>query len=109
MLPLINQVPSEHPPPKIVERNQVQNGHKVVYVPKNQNVDQVLRNVQHNNLVGQNNITNMVEQNLASNGLNVGMHRPNYKSPLLEYARQNEFPRGWKSPNLLSSLVRLTS
>lgn len=40
----------------------------------------------------------MVEQILAKNGLNVGLHGPNYLSPLLEYVLQIEIPRGWKVP-----------
>lgn len=65
-------------------------------VQRNQNVDQVIRYVQQNNFARQNNITNMVEQIFSQNGLNMGLHRPHFISPLLEYVRLLELPKGWK-------------
>jgi len=35
---------------------------------------------------------------LAHNGLNIGLHRPNFVSPLAGYVLQAELPRGWKVP-----------
>ncbi len=35
---------------------------------------------------------------MAQNGLNVGLHRPNVVSPLLEYDLQTELPKGYKIP-----------
>ncbi|XP_058771881.1 uncharacterized protein LOC131645223 [Vicia villosa] len=67
-------------------------------VQRNQDAKQVLRNVQQNNFMGHNNISNVVEQILVQNGINVGLHRPNFVSPLSEYIRQTELPRGWKVP-----------
>ncbi|XP_058763324.1 uncharacterized protein LOC131636746 [Vicia villosa] len=67
-------------------------------VQRNQDAEQVLRNVQQNNFMGNNNISNVVEQILVQNGINVGLHRPNFVSPLSEYIRQTELPRGWKVP-----------
>lgn len=43
----------------------------------------------------------MVEQILAQNGLNAGLHKPNHVSPLSEYVWQTEFPRGWKVPKFI--------
>jgi len=35
---------------------------------------------------------------MAQNGLNIGLHSPNFVSPLSEYVLQTELPRGWKIP-----------
>lgn len=43
----------------------------------------------------------MVEQILAHDGLNMGLHRPNFVSPLFEYIRQSEVPKGLKIPNFI--------
>lgn len=67
-------------------------------VHRNQDVDQVVRNVQQNNFWGHNNITNMVKPILARSGLNVGMHKPNFVSVLSDYVFQIESPSGWKIP-----------
>ncbi|XP_058749336.1 uncharacterized protein LOC131622295 [Vicia villosa] len=67
-------------------------------VQRNQDADQVLRHVQQNAHIGHNNISNVVEQILVQNGINVGLHRPNFVSPLSEYVRKTELPRGWKVP-----------
>jgi len=32
---------------------------------------------------------------MAQNGLNIGLHRPNFVSPLLELELQSEFPSGY--------------
>lgn len=45
-----NQVHIEQPLPSVVEGNQGQNGPEVVFVQRNQDAEQVLRNVQQNNL-----------------------------------------------------------
>lgn len=37
----------------------------------------------------------MVEKILAHNGLSVGLHMPNFVSPLSEYVFQAELARGW--------------
>lgn len=58
---------------------------EIVMMPRDHGIDQVLRNVQQNNFVGQNNITNVVEHILAHNGLNIGIHRHDYVSSLSEY------------------------
>src|SRR4051812_34262749 len=67
-------------------------------VQRHQDADHVLRNIQQDVNVGHNNISNVVEQILVQNGINVGLHRPNFASPLSEYVRQTELPRGWKVP-----------
>jgi hypothetical protein len=53
----------------------VVNNTNVILVNRNQNADEMVRNVQQNNLAGQNNIANVVEDLLAKSSLNVGLHR----------------------------------
>ncbi|XP_045831592.1 uncharacterized protein LOC123922985 [Trifolium pratense] len=94
----INQAPQvmqEEPPVQVV--NQVQDP-GIVLVNRNQNADEVVRNVQRNNFAQQDNLANLVETILTQNGFNVGLHRPNFVSPLSEYVLQTELPRGWKIP-----------
>lgn len=67
-------------------------------VHRNQDVGQVLKNVRQNNFGGENNITNVVEQILAQNDLNIGLHMLDYISPFLEYVQQTKLPNGWKVP-----------
>lgn len=98
MTPYVNQVLVEQPSSRIIEGNQVHNGLGRLMVPNDQDADQILRNVQQNNFGGANNITNVVEQILAQNGLNIGLHKPNYVSPMLEYVRKTKLHRGWKVP-----------
>ncbi|XP_045797576.1 uncharacterized protein LOC123891716 [Trifolium pratense] len=89
------QVVREEPPVQVV--NQVQDP-GIVLVNRNQNADEVVRNVQRNNFAQQDNLANLVETILTQNGFNVGLHRPNFVSPLSEYVLQTELPRGWKIP-----------
>lgn len=70
----------------------------VVLVDRNQNADEVVRQVQQNNLGAQNNIANLVETIIVQNGLNVGIHMPNFVSDLSEYVLQTKLPSGWKVP-----------
>ncbi|GAU34949.1 hypothetical protein TSUD_312800 [Trifolium subterraneum] len=83
----------EPPVQNIVEPNP-----GVVLVNRNQNADEVVRNVQQNRFEGQNNLAHLVETILAQNGLNIGLHRPNFVSALSEYVLQTELPRNWKTP-----------
>jgi hypothetical protein len=69
-----------------------------ILVQKNQDLDQIIRKAQQINLEGQNNIVNVVETLLTQNGFNLGLHRPNFVSPLSEYVTMEELPRGWKIP-----------
>jgi len=70
----------------------------VILVIRNNDADEVVRNVQQQNLEAQNNIANMVETIVTQNGLNIGLHRPNFVSALSEYVLQIELPKGWKIP-----------
>ncbi|KAK2450508.1 hypothetical protein QL285_009621 [Trifolium repens] len=82
--------------PVRIEREQPEQG--VVLVNRNQDADNILRNVRQENVAGHNNLANLVENILAQNGLNIGLHRPNFVSALSEYVLQAELPRGWKIP-----------
>ncbi|XP_058759609.1 uncharacterized protein LOC131632905 [Vicia villosa] len=44
------------------------------------------------------NLTAMIERIMAQNGLNTGLRRPNYTSPLSDNILQTELPRGYKVP-----------
>ena len=71
---------------------------EVILVDRNHDADEVVRNVQQQNIEAQNNISNLVKNIMAQNGLNVGLYRPNYIFPLSEYVLQTELPRGYKIP-----------
>jgi hypothetical protein len=79
-------------------QNEVNQNPPVFMVRRNQDADEVVRNVQNNNFAGHNNLATLVETILTQNGLNVGCQRPNFVSALSEYVLQTELPRGWKVP-----------
>ncbi|XP_050878777.1 uncharacterized protein LOC127082590 [Lathyrus oleraceus] len=70
----------------------------VLVVNQNQDANQVCHQVRQGNMVGENNLVAMVERIMAHNGVNMGLQRLNYASPLLEYVLQTELPRGGKVP-----------
>jgi len=74
----------------------VQSQPEEVLVDRNNNADEVVRNVQQQNIGAHNNIANLVENIMAKNGLNIGLHRPNFVSPLLVLVLQSELPRCYK-------------
>lgn len=67
---------------------------EVILVNRNHDGDEVVRNVQQQNLGAHNNIVNLVQTIMTQNGLNIGLHRPNFVFALSEYVLQTEFPRG---------------
>jgi len=67
---------------------------EVILVNRNNDVDDFVRNVQQQNLEAHDNIANLVEIIMAQNCLNIGLHLPNFVSPLSEYVLQTELPRG---------------
>ena len=74
-------------------------GHpEVILIDRNDISDEVVRNVRQQNIGAYNNIANLVENIMAQNGLNIGLHRPSFFSPLLELVLQSELPRGYKVP-----------
>jgi len=91
----MSQRPQHVPQPQPVEL--VNQGRpEVILVDRNNNVDEVVRNVQRQNIGAHNSITKLVENIMAQNGLNIGLHRPTFVSPLSELALQFELPRGYK-------------
>jgi len=85
------------PQPQLVEP-MIQAQPEVILVDRNNNADEVVRNVQQQNIGAHNNITNLVENIIAQNALNIGLHRPNFVSPLSELVLQSELPMGYKIP-----------
>jgi hypothetical protein len=65
----------------------------VILIDRNDNSDEVVRNVQQQNIGVHNNIANLVENIMAQNCLNI-----NFVSPLSELVLQSELPRGYKIP-----------
>ncbi|XP_050885331.1 uncharacterized protein LOC127089822 [Lathyrus oleraceus] len=70
---------------------------RVIMVNRDQDADEVIHRVRRENMV-ENDLTSMIERIMAQNGLNTGLRRPNYSSPLSEYVLQTELPRGCKIP-----------
>ncbi|XP_050909248.1 uncharacterized protein LOC127123024 [Lathyrus oleraceus] len=66
-------------------------------VNRDQDADEVIHRVKRENMM-ENDLTSMIERIMAQNGLNTGLQRPNYSSPLSEYVLQTEVPRGCKIP-----------
>ena len=56
----------------------------MVLVDRNNDADKVARNAQQQNIGAHNIIVNLVENIMAQNGLNIGLHKPNFVSPLSE-------------------------
>ena len=71
---------------------------EVILIDQNDNADEVVQNVQHQNIGAHINIANVVENIMAQNGLNIGLHRPNFVFRLSELVLQSELPRGYKIP-----------
>jgi len=74
----------------------IQGQPEVVLVDRKNNADEIVRNVQQQNIGANSNIANLVENIMAENGLNIGLQRPNFVSPLSELVLQSELPRGYK-------------
>ncbi|XP_050897532.1 uncharacterized protein LOC127104388 [Lathyrus oleraceus] len=82
--PVRQEVPEEQP-------------RRIMMVNRDQDADEVIHRARQENMM-ENNITTMIERIMAQNGLNTGLRRLNYTSPLSEYALQIELPRGCKIP-----------
>ncbi|XP_050919349.1 uncharacterized protein LOC127136881 [Lathyrus oleraceus] len=67
-------------------------------VNRNQNPDNIIRQVRHDDLAADNNLVAMVERIMVRNRVNFGLRRPNYTSPLSEYILQAEAPPRTKIP-----------
>ncbi|XP_050895399.1 uncharacterized protein LOC127102024 [Lathyrus oleraceus] len=82
--PIRREVPKEQP-------------RRVIMVNRDQDADEVIHRVRRENMM-ENDLTSMIERIMTHNGLNTGLRRPNYSSPLSEYVLQTELPRGCKIP-----------
>ncbi|XP_058733562.1 uncharacterized protein LOC131605191 [Vicia villosa] len=105
--PTINQIRPPRPPPETeplragLDQQVVQQDipeeqpERVVVNNRNQNADEMIHRVRQNNQM-ETNLTAMIERIMTQNGLNTGLRRPNYTSPLSDYVLQTEIPRGRK-------------
>lgn len=80
----------------------------IIVVNRNQEVDQVVEQIRHEDFVVENNLATIFERIMARNGLNT-LQRPTYDSPLSDFILQTETPRGGKSPSILSLRVSLVN
>lgn len=71
---------------------------RMLIVNRNQNVDDIIRQVRHDEVAADNNLEAIVERIMVRNGVNFGLRRPNYTSPLAEYILQAEVPLRTKIP-----------
>ena len=90
------QRPQPVPQPQLVEPV-IQGQLEVILVDRNDNADEVVRIVKQQTIGAHNNIANLVESIMAQNGLIIGLHRPNFVSPLSELVLQSERPKGYKT------------
>lgn len=86
----INQIPQNQPqlemvnqevgvgPPRIEPQIPIEREPRVVMVNRNQNIDNVIRQIQHNDLAADNNLATMVKRIMVRNEINFGLQRPNY-------------------------------
>ncbi|KEH25961.1 hypothetical protein MTR_6g038440 [Medicago truncatula] len=83
----------------VVEPQQQEEHERVpILVQRNQDTDQIVRQVHQNNFDGRNKIANIIETFLVQNGFNIGLHRPNFVSSLSDYVLAEELTKGWKIP-----------
>lgn len=96
----INQVPQNQGgivvPPRIEPH--VHREPRVLMVNRNQNTDDIIRQVRHDDVAADNNLVAIVERIMVRNGVNFGLRRPNYTSPLAEYVLQTDAPLRTKIP-----------
>ncbi|XP_050877581.1 uncharacterized protein LOC127081360 [Lathyrus oleraceus] len=67
-------------------------------VNRNQNADDIIRQVRHDDVAVDNNLAAIIKRIMVRNGINFGLRRTNYTSPLLEYILQAEAPPRTKIP-----------
>ncbi|XP_050895609.1 uncharacterized protein LOC127102255 [Lathyrus oleraceus] len=59
-------------------------------VNRNENDDDIIRQIRHDDVTADNNLAAIVERIMVRNGVNFGLRRPNYTSPLAEYVLQTD-------------------
>lgn len=88
----VQQAPVVEEQPRLAQRPHV------VMVRRDQDPDNVIRQVRQQANAGEDNLENIFERIMVRNGANPGLRRPNFISPLADYVLQAELPRGWKVP-----------
>jgi len=107
--PTINQIPLDNPQTNVRNQEDVVEQPRVeipipqeprrIVIQRGQDADAVLQQrIRYNNPPVENNLAAMVETIMAQNGMNMGLQRPSYASPLSEYILQEELPPRWKVP-----------
>ncbi|XP_050895285.1 uncharacterized protein LOC127101898 [Lathyrus oleraceus] len=71
---------------------------RVLMVNRNQNADDIIQQVQHDDVAADNNLAVIVERIMVRNGVNFGLRRPNYTLPLAEYVLHTDVPLRTKIP-----------
>jgi hypothetical protein len=96
----INQIPQNQGgivvPPRIEPH--VHREPRVLMVNRNQNADDIIRQVRHDDVAADNNLAAIVERIMVRNGVNFGLRTPDYTSPLAEYVLQTDAPLRTKIP-----------
>ena len=72
-------------PPRVEQQIPREREPRVVLANRHQEADELIQRIWRNDMETNNNLTTMVERIMAQNGVDVGLHRPNYTSPLSEY------------------------
>ncbi|XP_050908612.1 uncharacterized protein LOC127122291 [Lathyrus oleraceus] len=85
-------------PPRNQLRVPIEEEPIIALVNRNQNADNIVQQMRHNDMAADNNMAAMVERIMARNRVNFGLRRPNYMSPLSEYILQSDLPPRWKVP-----------
>lgn len=88
----VQQAPVVEEQPRLAQRPHI------VMVRRDQDPDNVVRQVRQQENAGEDNLENIVERIMVRNEANPGLRRPNFTSPLANYVLQAELPRGWKFP-----------
>ncbi|XP_050875746.1 uncharacterized protein LOC127079408 [Lathyrus oleraceus] len=74
-------------------------------VNRNQNADDIIRQVRYDDVAVNNNLAAIVERIMVRNGVNFGLRRPNYTSPLEEYVLQTDAPLRTKIPKFFTKFA----
>lgn len=72
-------------PPRNQPRGQIEEKPRITLVNRNENVDNLIQQMRHDDMVAYNNLEVMVKRIMVRNEVNFGLRRSNYTSPLLEY------------------------
>lgn len=88
----VQQAPVVEEQPRLAQRPHV------VMVRRDQDPDNVIRQVRQQANAGKDNLENIVERIMVLNEANPGLRRPNFTSPFVDYVLQAKLSRGGKVP-----------